>query len=342
MVVSMSADWESLSHAQLLEVRLCDLDLPLEDTWVDELTAKVQRELERRELRLRPHFWVADEWFSPENIPGVGLPFYLMHPRLTRLERRMMFEVEGGTKSECLKLLRHEIGHAVQHAYALHRRRRWQTLFGSATVKYPDAYRPRPNSKRFVQHLDGWYAQSHPVEDFAETFAVWLTPRRRWRREYAGWKGALAKLEYVDALMTEIAGKAPKVRSRARPYALRTLKHTLGEHYRRRTEHYSTGYSDQYDRDLLKVFSDDAGDAECESAAAFLRRNRRNIRERVASFTGEYQFTLEQVLKEMAGRCKELGLRVTSSEEDAMMDFALMLTVHTVHTLHMGGEWHPM
>ena len=25
-------------------------------------------------------------------------------------------------------------------------------------------------------HLDPWYAQSHPDEDFAETFAVWLTP----------------------------------------------------------------------------------------------------------------------------------------------------------------------
>ena len=330
-----------MTDAELLETRLCDLDIHLEGSWVEEVIARVGRDLQRRDLRLKPHYWLADEWFSPENVPGVAIPFYLAHPRLVRLERKMMFEVEGGAKAECLKLLRHELGHAVQHAFALHRKRRWQQTFGLASKKYPDFYRPRPSSKKFVQHLDGWYAQSHPVEDFAETFAVWLGPRRRWRREYEGWK-ALEKLEYVDELLGELAGRAPTVRSRAKPYALRTLKHTLGEHYEKRRAHFPSGYSDQYDRDLLRVFTDDPADGKALRAAAFLRKRRKAIRERVARFTGEYQFTLDQVLKEMIGRCKELQLRLPGSEDEAEIDFALMLTLHTVQTLHVSNEWHPM
>ena len=337
----MSRNLETMSESELLDTRLCDLDISLEGTWVEEVIEKARRDLRRRDLRLRPHFWLADEWFSPENVPGIGVPFYLAHPRLTRLERKMMFEVEGGSRPECLKLIRHELGHAVQHAYALHRRRRWQKLFGLASKPYPDQYRPRPSSKKFVQHLDGWYAQSHPVEDFAETFAVWLGPKTRWRREYAGWE-ALKKLEYVDELMGELAGVAPKVKSKAKPYALRSLKHTLAEHYEKRRAQFPNGYSDQYDRDLLRVFSDDPAHAKNTRAAAFLRKRRQAIRERVARFTGEYQFTLDQVLKEMIGRCKELKLRLPGSEDEAEIDFALMLTVHTVHTLHLGGEWHPM
>ena len=336
------SDWlADCSDDELLDTRMCDLDLSLEGTWIEDIIEHVRQQLQRRDLRLKPHFWLADEWFSPENVPGVAIPFYLAHPRLMRLERKMMFEVEGGSRPECAKLMRHEVGHAIQHGYALHRKRRWQQIFGLASKPYPDFYRPRPGSKRFVQHLDGWYAQSHPAEDFAETFAVWIGPRRKWRREYEGWK-ALQKLEYIDELMGELAGHAPKVKRRGKPYALRTLKHTLREHYDKRRAHFPSGYSDQYDRDLLKVFSAAPEAKDNLTAAAFLRKHRKAIRERVARFTGEYQFTLDQVLKEMIGRCRELKLRVEASEDQAIIDFALMLTVHTVHTLHVDNEWHPM
>ena len=333
--------WTELSRKELLDVRLSELGLRLGDCWANEIAHRVCGELKERGLTFRPHFWLSDEWFSPENIPGVALPFYLAHPRLMRLERRMMLEVEGGTKAECAKLMRHEIGHAIQHAFALHRRRRWREIFGSATTKYPEFYRPRPGSRRFVQHLDGWYAQSHPVEDFAETFAVWLGPSTRWRRDYAGWP-ALKKLMYVDELMEQLAGHKPTVRSRAKPYSLGGLKQTLGEHYERRQAHFRAGYSPHYDRDLCRIFSNDPSHAFNETAAVFLRRHRRTIRQRVARFSGENQFTLDQVLKETAGRAKELGLRVRGSDEETLIDFALMLTAHTVHTLHRGNEWHPM
>jgi hypothetical protein len=133
-------------------------------------------------LVFRPHFWLSDEWFCPDGEPGIAMPFYLAHPRLARLEMAQMREVEGGTREWCLRILRHETGHAIENAYRLRRRPRRRELFGRTSQPYPDSYSPRPYSKSFVRHLDAWYAQSHPDEDFAETFAVWLTPDSDWRR----------------------------------------------------------------------------------------------------------------------------------------------------------------
>ncbi len=161
---------------------------------------------------MRPHAWISSEWFSSDDTPGIAIPFYLAHPRLMRLERKMIIDVEGGTVPECMRILRHEAGHVVQHAYQLQRHRRWQQLFGPSSTRYPRYYRPNPASKNYVQHLRLWYAQSHPDEDFAETFAVWLTPRSNWRRRYEGWP-ALKKLQYVDELMEEIAGQRPLLRT---------------------------------------------------------------------------------------------------------------------------------
>lgn len=327
---------------ELLDIRMCDLELSIEGSWLQDVIGRLRAELDRAGLkRFRPHSWLCDEWCSPDDIPGIGIPFYLAHPRLMRLERQMMFEVEGGTKSECMRLLRHEAGHALQHAYQLQRRRRWQREFGLASAPYPDFYNPNPLSKSYVEHLDGWYAQAHPVEDFAETFAVWLSPSSKWRQRYAE-QPAIRKLEYVDELATELSKLSPSVRSRAKPYALPKLRHSLRKHYERRQAHYGPGFGDQYDRDLSKIFSDSQAQRGQETAASFLRRNRRQIREQVARFTGEYQFTIDQVLGDIIGRCRELGLRLASSERETKTNFAIMLTVHTVHLLHKRDTWHPL
>ena len=142
-----------------------------------------------RGIRFRPHCWLAQEWFSPDGIPGIAIPFYLAHRRLMSIERRFMREVEGGNRNWLMRILRHEAGHAIDSAYRLRRRSRWRAVFGPASLPYPDTYRPRPGSRRFVQHLGAWYAQAHPTEDFAETFAVWLKPHSPWRREYRGLAG---------------------------------------------------------------------------------------------------------------------------------------------------------
>jgi hypothetical protein len=131
-----------------------------------------------------------------------------------------------------MAIMRHEAAHAIQHAYRLDRRPAWRAHFGTSGTPYPDRYRPRRSSTRFVRHLPGWYAQSHPDEDFAETFAVWLRPGSRWRSRYARWPVALAKLTYVDALMHELRDVRPPVTTRARPLSVARSSLTLGEHYR--------------------------------------------------------------------------------------------------------------
>ena len=169
--------WARLADEELLKLKLRDLKVRIEGTWLEDCLTELHGELEQRGIGVKPHAWISDEWFSPDTTPGIAIPFYLAHPRLMRLERHKIIDVEGGTIPECMKILRHEAGHVVRHAFQLNRRRRWQELFGPSTMRYPKYYRPNPASKNYVQHLRLWYAQSHPDEDFAETFAVWLRPR---------------------------------------------------------------------------------------------------------------------------------------------------------------------
>ena len=249
-----------------------------------------------------------------------------------KLENKMMLDVEGGTWSECMAILRHEAGHTIQHAYQLQRRRRWQQLFGPSSKRYPRWYRPNPGSRRYVQHLRLWYAQSHPDEDFAETFAVWLRPRSNWRTRYAGWP-ALKKLEYVDELMEEIAGKRPLLTGRERVDPLNELSQTLGEYYKKKQALYAFNAPKTYDRDLYRLFSADPRHRRSQPASMFIRRHRARIRQLVAKWTGENQLTLDAVLDDMIIRCREHNLRAVGSERKLFMDFTVLLTAKTIHAL---------
>jgi hypothetical protein len=324
--------WEKLSDEQLLKRRLSSLRVRVEGTWLEDCVNALHAELEERDIRLRPHAWISSEWFSPEATPGIAIPFYLAHPRLMSLEKKMMLEVEGGTWSECMAILRHEAGHTVQHAYQLHRRRRYQQLFGPSSKRYPRYYRPNPASRRYVQHLRRWYAQSHPDEDFAETFAVWLRPRSNWRTRYAGWP-ALKKLEYVDELMEEIAGKRPLITSRERVDPLRELSETLGSHYQKKQAFYAFEPPKTYDRDLYRLFSADPRHRRAPAASTFVRRRRAHVRKLVARWTGENQLTLDAVLDDMITRCRVHNLRAVGSERKLLTDFTVLLTAKTMHAL---------
>ena len=207
-------EWATWPDDKLLDLRLCQLGLTIEGSSLEDADRRAAARTRRaRADAFQPHFWLSAEWFSPDGVPGVAIPFYLAHPRLKRLERAQMLEVEGGTPEWCMKILRHEAGHAFDNAYKLRQRRRRQQIFGPSYMQYPEYYLPKPYSKSFVLHLDSWYAQSHPDEDFAETFAVWLNPEADWRARYADWP-ALKKLEYMDALM---AGDRRQADDRAAP-----------------------------------------------------------------------------------------------------------------------------
>ena len=328
-------EWADWPDEELLDMRMCDLDVRIEGTDLEERIEQLYGELKDRGLRFRPHFWLSDDWFTPDGFPGSAIPFYMAHPRLARLELNQMLEVEGGTLEWCIRILRHETGHVIENAYRLRRRRRRQQVFGKSSKPYPDYYTPKPYSKSFVLHLDSWYAQSHPDEDFAETFAVWLNPRSMWRERYAGWP-ALRKLEYMDELMREIAGQRPLVTSKARVDPLSRLRKTLREHYQEKRERYGLEYPNFYDRDLGRLFSDAPEFRGNMTAANFLQRIRKEVRRKVAGWTGEFQYTIDQVLKDMIERCRELNLRLTGSEEQARLDFTVLLTVQTMNYLHSG------
>ncbi len=329
--------WAAWSDERLLEVRFCELGLQVEGTEIEARVERLYGELERRGLRFRPHVWLSTEWFSPDGVPGVAVPFFLAHPRLKQLERTQFLEVEGGTEEECMRLLRHECGHAIDTAYHLGRKRQWREHFGSPSEPYLQAYTPKPYSKRFVVNLERWYAQSHPSEDFAETFAVWLRPRSDWRTRYATWRGAKKKLEYVEGLMAEIAQKPQAVRCRERTESLAKLRTTLGDYYREKRERYAGEPREDYDRDLRRLFpeAEEAG-ASGRSAAQLLRRARPELRRAIARWTGQYRYTIDVVLEEMIERCEELGLRVFRAEEEALSDLTVMVTVQTMNHIHGG------
>jgi putative zinc-binding metallo-peptidase len=332
---SLKVDWTTLSDEKLLEVRMCDLHLTIEGTDLEARIARLNGELEARGLIFKPHYYLSDEWFTPDGVPGIAMPFYLAHPRLARLEQNEMLEVEGGDEESCLRILRHEAGHAIDNAYQLRRRPLRRRLFGNPAIDYPEYYTPKPYSKSFVQHLDHWYAQSHPDEDFAETFAVWLDPQAMWATRYAGWP-AQRKLEYMGRLMRELARKRPAVTSRRQVDPLPRLKKTLGDHYRKKREHYGLDHPAFYESDLRNLFSDAPQYAKHMSAARFVRRIRREVRVTVASFTDSYQYTIDQLLSKIIDRCRELNLRLTESEESTKIDFMVFLTVQTMNYLHSG------
>ena len=329
-------EWESWSDEQLLDLRLCDLGLRIRGSELEPRIKLLFRELRAAGIQhFRPHFWLSDDWYTPDGVPGVAIPFYMAHPRLSRLEFAQMLEVEGGTPEWCMRILRHEAGHALDNAYRLRRRHRRQQLFGLSSKPYPEYYTPRPYSRSYVQHLEPWYAQSHPDEDFAETFAVWLTPDSPWRARYQDWP-AVKKLVFVDALMREIGGQTPRVANRRTVDALPGLRKTLREHYREKRQRYGVDYSNVFDRDLRRLFSDAPEARTNPTAAAFIRRVRRDVRVLVARWTGEYQYVINQVIDEIDKRCRELNLRLVGDAERARLDFIIFVAVQTMHFLHSG------
>ena len=264
----------------------------------------------------KPHFWLSDEWFSPDGVPGVAIPFYLAHPRLERLERAYMLEVEGGTPEWCLRILRHEAGHAIDNAYKLRQRRRRQQVFGPSYKAYPEYLRPeavqqelRPASRQLVRAEPSRRGLRRDVRRLAE-------PGVGLARALRGLAGAEE---------ARIHGRADEGRRRARSMLVRT-------HRKRRSAARRSG------RRCARTTSASAATTACSTrtstiaicagcsrttrahatnmkAARFIARVRKDVRRMVASWTGEYQYTIDQVLEAMIKRANELNLRLTVPEE---------------------------
>jgi hypothetical protein len=308
--------WARASDEELLAMRFCDLKLALERSPLARPVRRLYADLERRGITVRPHVWLSDEWFSPDGVPGIAVPFYLAHPRLEQLERRIMREAEGGNTRLLMRILRHEAGHALDNAYRLRRRKRWRQAFGPASLPYPARYRARPGSRRYVHHLGEWYAQAHPTEDFAETFAVWLTPKSAWRKNYAGWP-ALHKLKAVDELIADVRGLRPPVRNRTRIEPIELNTRTLAEHYRRRLKRNRQIRRGLADELLRRAFAPAPSPRQDLRAATLLRVELAPLTAAVARALRIERYSVEQVLRMLIERATRLKLYVRGNRRDA-------------------------
>ncbi len=324
-----------MSDEQLLGVRFCDLQLKIERTPLAARVRRLYRELGKRDIRFRPHVWLSEEWFSPDGVPGIAVPFYLAHPRLERLERHMMRDVEGGSAESAMRILRHEAGHAIDTAYRLRRRKRWREVFGPASLPYPDSYRARPGSRRYVQHLGEWYAQAHPCEDFAETFAVWLKPNSSWRRTYAQWP-AFHKLEFVDELLQAVRDRRASVRNREVIEPLRENTRTLAQHYRAKLRRYSMYRRTVTDHVLERVFAAERPNVRARRAASFLRTHALALVNATMRETSAERYSVEQILRLAVARSEKLQLWMRGDQRGALRHARWMLVYLT--RLYAQGE----
>ncbi|HEX6571687.1 MAG TPA: putative zinc-binding metallopeptidase [Steroidobacteraceae bacterium] len=324
--------WTRLDDEALLDMRLCDLRLSLRSSGLDHSVHRLYEELRQKGIRFRPHVWISEEWFSPDGTPGIAIPFYLAHPRLQRLERRFMHEVEGGNGKWRMRILRHEAGHAIDTAFALRRRKPWRQTFGKASRRYPSRYFPRPGSRRFVLHLGHWYAQSHPTEDFAETFAVWLAPRSRWRSQYTGWP-ALAKLEYVDRTMRDLEGRRAVCLNRDVIEPLAENTRTLREHYRRKQRRYEIDTARTYDRRLLRVFGTAETHSRGANAGRFLREVQPQLKRLLVRRARMHPYLVQHVLRTATQRARRMNLRLKHSQRNTKRELVVMLERIMLDTL---------
>jgi len=331
-----SPAWASLSDDELLEQKISQLGLQLDGTPLQPLIQQLYTELSQKGLTFHPPCHVGDEWFVPVGIPAIFIPFFLTHDRLRHLERKIILEVEGETAEWFMKLIRHEAAHAYAYAYQVFRKRKWQHTFGlSSAEETPSFYRPRPYSRSFVVHLEDWYAQSHPDEDFAETFAVWLTPGLDWRARYQDWK-ALQKLEYVDELMQSLADKLPLPLPEYEATDYDCLNVKLKTYYAKKRKEYEHSFPDFYDNDLRQLFDAGADVEGRAKASLYLRRHRRELENAVCQWTNENKYRVNQLLARLIERCDKLGLHIKAYDPKQNLQVAAYITTLVMNHLFTG------
>jgi len=302
---------------ELLRRPIKELGLKLEGSSVEKFVHQLYRELEKKGLkRFRPACYLTDEWGCPSGEPIIGIPFYLADPKLAALEREMN-DLED--EREIMMYLRHEAGHAFNYAYQLFKTAEWRDLFGPFRRPYRDDYEPVPFSRKYVRHIAGWYAQKHPDEDFAETFAVWLTPRSGWRTKYRGW-GAMRKLRYVDRVARHVGDVDPPRAIGATDVTVDEMETTIGEFYRgaRETDEMLAAKL-PLDVDLKEIFSKSKRSRRppARPAADLVAECRKPIVDRVTHWTGVRRPLVKSLVESIERRLRELDLSTEPARERA-------------------------
>jgi hypothetical protein len=333
-------NWETERY-ELLNTRVCDLALNFDETPLRRCIERLYAELAAKKIRFRPPYYFTcggDEWGCPDRVPIIGIPFHLADNKLTRIEREMGYTAYD--RQDLMFLLRHETGHAINYAYQLFRTREWQRTFGAFNKIYPVNFKFKfnPFSRNYVKSQGDpkYYAQSHPDEDYAETFAVWLTPRSNWRIQYRNWP-ALKKLEYVDRVMGRLRRTHPKVSSRDMDSPYHSKTYTLIEYYGEDLENFKDKALGIYDADLKRIFASSNGNRRSVPAKDLIRRNRRFLTETIAEWTGAREKTVLPVINKFFHRCRELGLTLhTEDESFPLASVTALGTAVVMNYLHTG------
>jgi len=311
---------------RILHSRINELGLRVEGSELEPLIQQLYRELEQSGVAFKPPIYLSDEWGCPEGVPMIAVPFYLTNPTLQRIEQEIADHLE--TAEESMMYLRHEAGHAFNYAYVLYESEEWHRIFGPYSRPYLESYKPNPFSRDYVRNVSGWYAQKHPDEDFAETFAVWLTPGSKWREEYEG-TGALRKLEYVDRLMREIGPLPPKVRPSLRDVPIEEMAYTVADYYKSRRQP-RIEIPRWFDGDLRQLF-EEKGDP----ADPLLRLHRTEIIAEITYWTGVQTAIVRSLVDHLLERVEALGLCVNVGEPRRyLISFTVMVTTLALNYLH--------
>jgi hypothetical protein len=335
--VAMPTQEFTPSAKALAGVPIRDLNLRIAGTPLEATIADFLKELEAVGIRrLRPHFYLSTEWGVPFGTVSIAIPFYLARTELTNLHRDRHGHVEGTSRGDILRYLRHEMGHVVNYAYQLYEQEEWVKHFGSITQPYEEEYRPEPFSRRFVRHLPGWYAQKHPDEDWAETFAVWMTPGRDWRADYADWPEALAKLQYCKRTMKSLRDREPPVTATELDEDVGDLTFSLDQFYGSHTAG-SAELPPGLDGALRSVFEDTEAAAERRPASALIRRLEDDVMDSVYRWTGHFPERTRALLRFLADRAGRLRLTYPASRETAAtVGVTTLVTALAMNHVHRG------
>jgi hypothetical protein len=292
---------------RVLQARIKDLKLHLSGTALEKYIQRLYAELDAKGVSLRPECYLSDQWGCPSGVPVIGIPFYLADPDLHSIEAELGAGAE--TEREIMMYLRHEAGHCFNYAFRLYETEEWRKLFGDFSKPYKDDYKPQPFSRKYVVHISGWYAQKHPDEDFAETFAVWLSPDSDWSKRYSGW-GALKKLEYVRSMSEQLGRAEPIVQLKSRDLDVDEMEETVLDHYRQRdlAERVDVQLREHLDEDLLNLF-EGAGAAPAK-AETLIRAERQTLIQAVNQYTGVSRGVIRSVVDHILERTSALGLTV--------------------------------
>jgi hypothetical protein len=340
----MATESPTFQEAHLDSRPIRDLGLRIAGTRLEPVIAEFEAELERAGVRrVRPRFYLSTEWGVPFATVAIAIPFYLANPELTALHAERTAFVEGSGRADLLRYLRHEMGHVVSYAYRLYEAEDWVDRFGPMTRPYREEYRPEPFSRRYVRHLPGWYAQKHPDEDWAETFAVWLTPGLDWRAEYAGWPIVLDKLEYCDRVMAELRDRDPLVTDDELDEDVGEIDSTLAQFYGLEGEG-EGDFPPGLDGALRAIFEDLgrwedlSTDAPRQPAADLIRRLARDLPADIYRWTGHFPERTRALLAHLARRAEAL-LQVypADREQPAVSSLSILVTALAMNHVHTGS-----